>query len=117
MRNFNHITSPQNQEEKPDPHEPKVIFLGTPVKQDSSSQSTLRNLWELEESPEAPDNQGVMTYIKKLATYVYDLAATFLGFARDAEASALVLGKNLERIRIRSEAAHGRLGQDESWIF
>ena len=42
-----------------------------------------------------------------------DLAANFLGFAHDAEASALVLGEDLDRLRILTEAAHGRLGQDE----
>ena len=42
-----------------------------------------------------------------------DIAATFLGFARDAEASALVLGKDLEKIRIQTKASHGRLVQDE----
>ena len=36
MRTFFQITAPQNQEENFDPHEPKVLFLGTPVKQDSS---------------------------------------------------------------------------------
>ena len=37
----------------------------------------------------------MLTYIKKLATYVYDLAENFLGFTRDAKASALVLGEDL----------------------
>ena len=54
-----------------------------------------------------------MTYTKKLETHVSDLVATFLGFARDAEASDLVLGKYLESICIRNEADHGRLGQYE----
>ena len=54
----------------------------------------------------------MFTYIKRLATYVSDITASFLGFDRDAEASALVLGKDLERIRIQNEAAHGRMGQD-----
>ena len=67
----------------------------------------------MEEKPEAPHNQGILTYIKKLATYVSGLAATFLGFAHDAESSALVFGKDLERIRIQTESAHGSLGQDE----
>ena len=44
---------------------------------------------------------------------MFDLAATFLGFTCDTEASALVLGENLEMICIRVEAAHGRLGQDK----
>ena len=43
-----------------------------------------------------------------------DLAATFLGFARDAEASDLILGKELDMIFIQTEAAHGKLGQDKS---
>ena len=55
----------------------------------------------------------MLTYIKKLATNVSDIAATLLGFTHDEEASALVLGKDLEMIRILTEAAHGRLGQDE----
>ena len=42
-----------------------------------------------------------------------DIAATFLGFVRDAEESDLVLDEDLERIHIRTEADHGRLGQDE----
>ena len=54
-----------------------------------------------------------MTYIKKLSTYVSDLAATVLGFACDAEASALVLGEDREIIHIRTEADRGRLVQDE----
>ena len=67
-------------------HETKILFLVTPGKQDSSGQAALRNLSKLEEPPEGPDNQGVLTCIKKLATYMSDLAATFLDFARDAEA-------------------------------
>ena len=94
-------------------HETKILFLVTPGKQDSSGQAALRNLSKLEEPPEGPDNQGVLTCIKKLATYMSDLAATFLGFTRDAEASALGLSKDLERISILTEAAHVRLVQDE----
>ena len=52
-------------------------------------------------------------HLKKIATYVSDLAATFLSFTRDAEAPYLVLGEYLERICIQTEAAHGRLIQDE----
>ena len=55
----------------------------------------------------------MMTYIKTLATYMYDLAVTFLGFACDAKMSALVLGKYFERIQIQTEAVHVRMGQDE----
>ena len=55
----------------------------------------------------------MLTYIKKLATYVSDLSATFLGFAHDSEASDLVLGEDLERICIQNEAAHEMMGQDE----
>ena len=51
----------------------------------------------------------MLNYIKELATYMSDLAAILLGFASDVEASALVLGEELERILIRTEAAHGRL--------
>ena len=71
------------------------------------------NLSDLEEPSEAPDDQGVLTYIKKLATYVYYFAATLLGFTHDAEASDLISGKYLERIYIWTEAAHGRLHQDK----
>ena len=46
----------------------------------------------------------MLTYIKTLATYISDLEATFFGFARGAEASALVLGKDLERFFIQTEA-------------
>ena len=46
----------------------------------------------MEEPLEAPENQGMLTYTKNLSTYVSDLAATFLGFACDEEALALVLG-------------------------
>ena len=87
--------------------------MGKPGKQESAGKAALRNLSESEETPEAPDNQGMLNYIKKLATYVSDLTATFLGFTRDGEASALVLGEDLEMIFIQTEAAHGRLGQDE----
>ena len=76
-------------------------------------QVALKNISELEEPPEAPDNQGILTYIKKLATYVSDLAVTFLRFSRDVEFSALVLGEGLERIRIQTEAARESLGQYE----
>ena len=55
----------------------------------------------------------MLTNIKKLATYVSDLAATFLGFAHDAEASDLVLGEDLENISIQTEASHVRMGQDK----
>ena len=42
-----------------------------------------------------------------------DLAATFLVFARDAEASALVLGKDLDRLHIQNYSSHGSLDQDK----
>ena len=93
-----------------DPHELKAILLSKPGKQNSTRQSDPRNLSELEEPPEAPGNEGVLTYIKKLATYVSDLAVTLLGFARDAEAPDLVLGKKIDRIRIQTEAAYERMG-------
>ena len=67
----------------------------------------------MEEPPEDLDNQGVLTYIKKLDTYVSDLADTFLGFACDLEDSALILGKDFDKIRIRAEADHRSLGQDK----
>ena len=60
-----------------------------------SNHRPLSNLSELEEPQEAPDDQGVLNYTKNLSTYVSDIASTFLGFARDAEASDLVLGKKL----------------------
>ena len=55
----------------------------------------------------------MMNYIKNLSTYVSDISANVLGFAHDAEASALVLVKDVEIIRIQTEADHVRLGQDE----
>ena len=55
----------------------------------------------------------MLNYIKSLATYVLDLASTFLGFAHDAEASALVLGEDIDMLHIWTEAAHRRLDQDE----
>ena len=94
------ITSPQNQEENPDPHKPKVLFLSTPGKQESSGQDTTRNLKQLKKSPESPDNQGMLTHIKKLVTYVSNISANFLGFVCDEEVSDLVLSKIPERIRI-----------------
>ena len=42
-----------------------------------------------------------------------DLSATFLGFTKDAAALAQVLEEDLYRLLIRSEAAHGRMGQDD----
>ena len=44
MRTFPHNNVPQNQEKKPEPHENKVLFLGTPGNQESAGQSSLRNL-------------------------------------------------------------------------
>ena len=87
--------------------------MGTPVKHASAGQVALRNLSGLEEPLGYPDDQGFLTYIKNLAAYVWDLAAIFLGFARDAEASALVLSEDLDRLSIQTEAAHGSLGQDK----
>ena len=109
MRNFFHITATQNQEKNLDPHESKVHFLGKPGKQESAEQAALRNLSELEEPQKAPYDQGVLTYIKKLNTYVLDIADTLLGFACDAEASALVLSEDLDNICIQTEAARGRV--------
>ena len=54
-----------------------------------------------------------MTYIKKLAVYVSYLAAVFGGFAQDAETSAQVLGKDLDRIHIQNEASHRSLAQEK----
>ena len=88
--------------------------MGAPGKQESTGKVDISNLLELEETSEAPDDQEVLTYIKRLATYVSDLVAAFLGLTCDAEASALVLIKYLESICIRTEAAHGTLGQDKS---
>ena len=51
MRTFLQINSPQNQEENPDPHEPKVLFFCVSGKQESEGQSYLWNLSELEEPP------------------------------------------------------------------
>ena len=57
--------------------------------------------------------RSVDLQFEKLDTYVLDLASTFLGFARDAELSALVLVEDLERLCIQTEAVHERLVQDE----
>ena len=57
--------------------------------------------------------RSVDLQFEKLDTYVLDLASTFLGFARDAELSALVLVEDLERLCIQTEAVHGRMGLDE----
>ena len=92
---------------------PRLFSWVHQKKQDSSGQAALRNLSELEEPLETPNDQGMLTYIKKLATRMSDLVATFLGFAHDAEASALVLGKDLDRLRIQTKASHGRLVQGE----
>ena len=56
--------------------------------------------------------RGVELY-KKIATYMSDLATTFLIFTRDMEASDWVLGKDLDRLQIRNEASNGRLDQDK----
>ena len=55
----------------------------------------------------------MLTYTKILATYMSDLATTFLGFSFDAEASVLVMGEDLDRLCIQTEAVHGRLDQEE----
>ena len=65
----------------------------------------------MEEPPEDPDNQGMLTYTNNLSNYMSDLASKFLGFSRDAEASALVLGEDSQMIRIQTEAASGILVQ------
>ena len=57
----------------------------------------------MEEHPEDPYNQGMLNYIKKLYAYVLDIAATILGLAQDAEALDQVLGKDIDRTRIRTE--------------
>ena len=110
---FFQITAPQNQQKNLDPPEPNTLFLGTPRKQDYTGQAYLRNLSYLEEPLEASEGQGVLNYTKKLATHVTDHALTLLGFAYDTEAPYLVLGKDLERIRISTDAAYGRMGQDK----
>ena len=42
-----------------------------------------------------------------------DLESTVLVFAPDAESSAVVLVKDLDRLHIQSYLAHGRLAQDK----
>ena len=113
MRAFFQITDPQNQEDNFDPHEPQVLFLVTPGKQDYLVQAAPRNLSDLEKPPKSPENEWVLTYIKTLATYMSDRVATSLVFTRGAEASALVFGKDLYRLRIQNEASHGSLVQDK----
>ena len=49
--------------------------------------------------------------MKGLAAYMYNLASTLLGFAHDAKSLALVLGKDLHRLRIQTEVDHARLYQ------
>ena len=44
---------------------------------------------------------------------MYELASTLLLLTRDAEASALLLGKYLEIIRIQTKVAHGSMVKDE----
>ena len=97
--------------------EPKVLFLVTPFKQDSCGQANIRNLSYLEEPLEATDKQLILTYIKTFSTYVSDLAATLLGFAGNAEVSALLLVEDLESIHIQTEAAHRSLVQDEEMYW
>ena len=53
------------------------------VKQEYAGQASLRNLSNLEEPLEDPDNQGLLTYIKKLVVYVSDIAATLLFISWD----------------------------------
>ena len=57
MRAFFQITDPQNQEDNFDPHEPQVLFLVTPGKQDYLVQAAPRNLSDLEEPPKSPENE------------------------------------------------------------
>ena len=83
MWTFFHITAPQKHEKKLNIDESKVLFWGTPVKQESSGKVTLRNLLGLGEPLEAPDDQRFLTYIKILSVYMSDLEARFLGFSRD----------------------------------
>ena len=52
---------PQNQENNLDPHEPKVLLFGTLRKQESTGQAALRNISELEKTPEAIYDQRVLT--------------------------------------------------------
>ena len=84
--------------------------MGTLGKQELFWEAALRNLSELKESPESPYDQRMLTYIKILATYGLDLAATFLDFACDAEVSSLVLKKYLDRLHMQTEVAHVSLG-------
>ena len=67
----------------------------------------------MEEPPEAPDDQGVLTYTIKLDPFMSDLASTFLGFARYAEASALVLGKYLDMLHTQTDTECSRTGPEE----
>lgn len=59
---------PQNQEKYLYPHEPKVLLLGTLGKEESESQVSLRNLSELEAPLKYTDDQGMLTYTKKVST-------------------------------------------------
>ena len=88
----------------------------TPGKQESSGQATLRNFLELEETPEAPDNQGMLTYIKKLAIYVLDIVDTFLDFTWDEEASTKVLVEGIDRICIKMKFSMEGWTRMRTWI-
>ena len=44
IQEFFQITANQNQEEKTDPHEPKVLLLGTPGKYESAGKADISNL-------------------------------------------------------------------------
>ena len=69
----------------------------------------------MEEPPEAPYNQGVIIYVKKIATYVSDLAANLLGFARDREAPAELLGKDLDRLSIKMRRPMEGCDRKKTW--
>ena len=54
-----------------------------------------------------------MAYTKKLAAYVSDLDATFLGFSKDVEALDQLDAYDLDRLLTRTEAACVRMVQNE----
>ena len=62
---FFQISAPQKQENNLGPHEPKFHFLVIPGKQESAGQADLRNLSELKEPPEDPDDQGLFLISRK----------------------------------------------------
>ena len=65
----------------------------------------------MKDSTEISDVKGLNTHIKKLASYLPNLYATFFGFTWDVETLAQLLTYELYRLRIRTEAFHVKMVQ------